>query len=149
MILALALSFLIQTDPCGCPCPKTEPIQLATAGKITGTVRLGDDPLPGTTLTLRGEGMTLTVVSDAEGGFTFFNVPPGLDYRLRAELFGVKTAEKKHIAIAAGTTTDTSFKMRWDESQMICVDCGNAQPMPPDGPSFTITREMMDTIPIR
>ena len=51
--------------------------------------------------------------------------------------------------VRPGETLAFDMRMRIDESQMICVDCGNALRVFPDGPHFVITRDMIDNLPLR
>lgn len=145
-----------QTAPCNCGCRDDPvasrpivPIQLAGNGKVTGVVSFDGSALPGATIELESPPVHFTQVTDVNGRFAFFNVPPGESYRLYAELVGLKTVRKKNVNVIAGRTTDLSLRMRIDPLEMICVDCGTPIPQLPDGPSFTITRDMIDALPIR
>jgi Carboxypeptidase regulatory-like domain len=130
-------------------CSEPDPVQLTSAGKIIGTVALDDhQPLPGVTVTLRSGNVILTRVSDRDGRFTFFNVPPGVKFRVSAELAGLTNSRKKDVSVIAAGTAEISLRMHLDESEVVCVDCGNATRVPPDGPALVITREMMDRLPI-
>lgn len=133
---------------CICTCPSDEPSPVATAGKIVGSVALrGAGALPGVTITLTQGKSVLTAISDQYGCFQFLNVPPGGRYRLSAELAGMRTKAVR-LSPVAGHVTVAVIQMTVDPSRMLCIDCGNAAPLRPDGPAFVITREMIDTLPI-
>jgi hypothetical protein len=114
-------------------------------GKVAGKVVLDDASLPGATVVLENAESRFLQVTNAEGRFEFFNVPPG-DYRLSAELVGLKSRPREHLAVIVGDATEITFRMRIDKSQSICLDCGNGPMTLPDG-TFVITRDMLENFP--
>jgi len=119
----------------------------AQTAQVSGSVAFDGLPLPGVTVALIAGGSRYTQISDVNGKFEFLNVSPG-KYRLTAELIGLKM-RRKRLTVTAGSTVTTDLRMRMDQSQALCVDCGSSYPVMPDGPNFTITRQMMDTLPIQ
>lgn len=149
LLFLVALSAFAQTPPCAC-CPNDdshEPVQLPQLGKVVGTVTVDGDTLPGVTITIRDGARAATVVTTAEGGFTFYNVIPG-DYRLHADLAGLTMKDKKHVVVREGAQTAVALRMHFDRAKMTCVDCTALDPPPPDGPTFTMTAKQFQALPV-
>ena len=151
--LAVTSAYPQIIESCNCDCPesavvwkKISPIQLPSAGQVVGTVLVDAAVLPGTTITLENAVNNFTQISDVNGRFEFFNVPPG-KYDLRAHLAGLQPWHKKRITISPGDKQNFEMRMKVDQSQEICVDCGGGLPLLPGGPNFVITREMIDKLP--
>src|SRR6266511_379819 len=75
-----------------------------TLGRLVGTVLdSSGGVLPGATATLNNDatGFRVVAVTDAQGGFSFSQVPVG-SYRLAIELAGFKTASYKEVVINVG-----------------------------------------------
>ncbi len=70
------------------------------SGGIKGTVKTIDNlPMPGVVLTAtESSSASRTVVSDAEGRYTFAHLEPG-PYSVQAEMPGFKPVEKEHIEV--------------------------------------------------
>lgn len=85
--------------------------QLA-GGNIFGVVRDSQGGvLPGVTVTLKGPDRTLTVVTDATGGFRFRDLAPGA-YALTLDLSGFATVVREHVVVTVGTNIDLPITMR-------------------------------------
>ncbi|MGQ9578166.1 MAG: carboxypeptidase-like regulatory domain-containing protein, partial [Candidatus Aminicenantales bacterium] len=82
-------------------------------GNIYGLVVDSEgNPLPGVTITLTGLTIApITMVSNEEGRFRFFNLEPGENYEVKAELQGFKTSIHKNIVVNAGLNTDLRVVM--------------------------------------
>ena len=76
-------------------------------GDLTGTVRdEKSQPLPGATMTLRGENLLgeRATVTDAKGEFWFRSLPPGR-YTLKTAFVGYQTIEQEGITVNIGRAT--------------------------------------------
>src|SRR5437588_1425289 len=83
-----------------------------TAGTISGTVMDSTGAvLPGVTVTAvcTDTNLTRSVVTDAQGGFTFPDVP-GCVYRVTAELAGFKTVSRE-APVTANSVAKTDFRL--------------------------------------
>src|SRR5438034_6990832 len=83
-----------------------------TAGTISGTVMDSTSAvLPGVTVTAvcTDTNLTRSVVTDAQGGFTFPDVP-GCVYRVTAELAGFKTVSRE-APVTANAVAKTDFRL--------------------------------------
>ena len=70
------------------------------SGNIMGTVK--DEQggvLPGVTLTVTGNGPTLTLTTEADGQYRFLNLPPGT-YKLTAMLQGFGTVVRDEVVVS-------------------------------------------------
>src|SRR2546423_7927560 len=84
LLFAIACSSSVPSLPPSSSARKT--------GTVSGTVTLEEQPLPGASLMLSGAPIngSRPAVSDANGLFTFANLPPGT-YTLRADLVGIQS----------------------------------------------------------
>jgi protocatechuate 3,4-dioxygenase beta subunit len=69
-----------------------------------------DEPLPGATTALTGEGAPQVQVTNAEGQFRFMGLAPGT-YALSAELEGFSSVKYPNISIAAGRNTTIGVRL--------------------------------------
>lgn len=63
--------------PAGSEAPIVAPDIVLQAASLSGSVTAGAQPVPGATVTIVGPGGTSSVLTDAEGGYTFEMLPPG------------------------------------------------------------------------
>ena len=82
-------------------------------GNITGQVVDKDGAgLPGVTVTLiSGYQAPMTSITSATGDFRFISLPPGKDYKVKAELSGFKTRTEENIIVGVGNSTNVVVKM--------------------------------------
>jgi hypothetical protein len=155
-LLLIAVSASAQeTKPCGCSCPADDdsgwrasvPIQVPDAGHVSANVAYESGPLPGVIVTLEKSGVRYEQVSDANGDVDFFNVLPG-EYRLHGELVGMKPAVIRTFIVPAGAVSRAQLHMKLDKSEMIVIDDTDDFPALPDPGTFTITRRMMEALPL-
>lgn len=111
-------------------------------GNIVVHVRYDSISLPGVTV----KAGDATHISGADGDAILSNIEPG-NYTVSAELEGFQRTMRKNVVVRAGETAVVEVVMRTQpEIREICVDC-NGDPPFPDGPSFTVTRRMLETLP--
>jgi hypothetical protein len=95
----IAVAALLLLAPAG-----TAFAQLQT-GNLFGTVTDPKGaPLPGTTVTLTGQGEPLVQITNAQGQFRFLNLPPAT-YSIECALEGYSTYEQPRIDVAVGRNT--------------------------------------------
>ena len=88
--------------------------QTSTTGQLSG--RVVDDTggaLPGVTVTVSSPaliGGSRTQVTEADGGYNFSALPPGV-YGIRAELQGFVPQERSEVEVRLNRTTQVSFEM--------------------------------------
>ena len=82
-------------------------------GNITGQVVDKDGAgLPGVTVTLiSGYQAPMTSITSATGDFRFISLPPGKDYKVKAELSGFKTRTEENVIVGVGNSTNVVVKM--------------------------------------
>ena len=88
-------------------------------GRIEGTVRDAQGGvLPGVTMTLRNQdtGVTRTLMTEADGRYSFPALAPGR-YTVQAELPGFATQETRDIAITIGLELRLDVQMAIDPSR--------------------------------
>jgi hypothetical protein len=79
-------------------------------GTLVGRITDGTKPLPGVTVTLTGPGVSMTQVTDAEGGLRFLGLTPGR-YRIHAELDGYGTLDVPVVNISGGHRREIEIQM--------------------------------------
>ncbi|MBI2078377.1 MAG: carboxypeptidase regulatory-like domain-containing protein [Euryarchaeota archaeon] len=85
------------------------PTVSSDTGSITGEVFTDEfQPIPGTEVAINGPA-TSSAMTDAEGKFTFNELPPG-SYVVFAQRLGFQSASKK-AAVTAGAATEVSFSL--------------------------------------
>jgi outer membrane receptor protein involved in Fe transport len=92
--------------------PSRAPAQ-ALYGSLVGSVTdESGAPVPGATVTATnaGTGLRLETVSDAEGGYTFRNVPPGV-YELAISLEGFRELRQTGVRVSAGNPLRLELKL--------------------------------------
>lgn len=93
----------------------------AQAGTIFGTTQDEQGAaLPGVTVTIRGGGAPVVVVSDAQGAFRAVGLPPG-SYHLSAALEGFATVEYPSVNVAVGRNTTLEVRMQAAVEETITV----------------------------
>jgi len=75
-----------------------------TGNRIVGSVSWDGAPLPGTTVTVTGRGLTRALITDNEGLFDASNLPEGT-YTLIAELAGFQPQREMDVVVASGRAT--------------------------------------------
>ncbi|HVX29559.1 MAG TPA: carboxypeptidase regulatory-like domain-containing protein, partial [Nitrolancea sp.] len=84
-----------------------------TTANLTGTVTLGGNPLPGTTVTISSPNLlgTRTAVTDTNGNYNFGALPPG-DYTVKFEMESMQTQTKTvRVSLAATARADADMKL--------------------------------------
>ena len=90
--------------------------QSLEVGQLAGAVRsAGDDPLPGTRITVTGAGLSRSALADSDGRFRFPALPEAT-YTVKAELAGFETEIQADIVLAAARTTNVDLVL-----QMRCL----------------------------
>ncbi len=82
-------------------------------GSITGTVTDPQGaPIPGATVTATntGTGLSVNAVTDANGSYTFRNLPPGV-YDLNASLEGFRALNQTGLRVSAGNPVRVDLKL--------------------------------------
>jgi len=90
---------------------------------FTGVVREeAGDPIPGVTITIRGETATrvFTAVTDIHGAFNITPLDDGL-YRVEVTLPGFREAKMEHLQLKAGEVTHASVALRLDLTTTITL----------------------------
>ena len=90
---------------------------------FTGVVREeAGDPIPGVTITIRGETATrvFTAVTDIHGSFNITPLDDGL-YRVEVTLPGFREAKMEHLQLKAGEVTHASVALRLDLTTTITL----------------------------
>jgi len=85
----------------------------ALYGSITGTVTDQQGaPIPGATVTAAntGTGLNVNAVTDANGSYTFRNLPPGV-YDLSASLEGFRALNQTGLRVSAGNPVRVDLKL--------------------------------------
>lgn len=88
--------------------------QDSTTGAIVGIISDNTKAvMPGVTVTLTGPALmgSRTIVSEADGGYRFPNVPIGSDYKLLFELPGFSNVTREGIALRIGFTATVNIEM--------------------------------------
>lgn len=81
-------------------------------GTISGIVRdAAARPLPNATIQLTGTSGTRTVLTDANGAFSFTGVAPGSGYSVSASSPGLVTSTQSNISVASGQTLTLTFNL--------------------------------------
>lgn len=86
-------------------------------GKISGTVVVGDMPLPGALITVTYAGAARTTVTDNEGAFGFGGIPLGAIVQLSAEMESFKPQKRTVALTAAAASRDFTFAMKFREGE--------------------------------
>jgi hypothetical protein len=99
-------------------------------GQISGRITdASGGALPGATVTVtsEGTGLTQTVTSDAEGGYTFASLPAA-SYKIRVELASFKPAERVNLVLDAASRRTADFKLEvGDVSETVAVTATTSQ----------------------
>lgn len=107
-------------DPIEIPAGSEEPfvdqdVVLQQAVSLSGSVTAGDQPVPGTSVTISGPGGTMTTtLTGADGGYTFDMLPPG-DYEVSMEVPFGYTADgptRQAVSIDDADITDVDFTIQ-------------------------------------
>ncbi len=121
-------------------------------GDIVGIVTLAEDntPLPGVTVTLTGEVTgKMTAVTSAQGNYRFLKLAPGY-YNLVYELSGFKKVERQQIRVNIGLILTLNVEMEPGtlEESITVVSQTPLISLRQTVVSTTVTREVMDTLPL-
>ena len=92
---------------------------VAAAASLHGRLVFDNAPLPGVTVTLQG--MQLSTVTDAQGHYTFANVPPG-SYEIAFELSRFEPKQKR-VALGSGVNELGAEALVLREIEVVIV-CG-------------------------
>lgn len=121
-------------------------------GDIVGTVTLAEDGsvLPGVTVTLTGNVTgKMTAVTSSQGNYRFLKLAPGF-YDLVYELSGFKTVTNQQIRVNVGVTTTLNVAMEPGalEENITVVGQKTMINLRQTTVAATVTREVMDTLPL-
>lgn len=121
-------------------------------GEIVGNVLMKEDatPLPGVAITLTGDVTgKMTAVTSAQGNYRFLKLAPG-NYALSFELTGFKTVEQKQIRVSVGRTLTLNVEMETGalEESITVVGQKTMISLRQTTVATTVTREVMDTLPL-
>ncbi len=89
------------------------PASAQLTGRLAGTVTDADGaPLPGVTVTVESPNLmgTRTEFTDADGGFSFRTLPPGV-YTVQAELESFVQQQKTEVEVRLNRVTELQFQM--------------------------------------
>ena len=121
-------------------------------GDIVGSVLMKEDgtPLPGVTITLTGDVTgKMTLVSTAQGNYRFLKLAPGF-YNLSFELTGFKTVEQQKVRVSVGVSQTLNVEMEPGtlEESITVVGQKTMINLRQTTVAATVTREVMDTLPL-
>ena len=89
--------------------------------------RAAPSPAATVTVTSEGTGLTQTVTSDAEGGYTFASLPAA-SYKIRVELASFKPAERVNLVLDAASRRTADFKLEvGDVPETVAVTATTSQ----------------------
>ena len=89
------------------------PLFAQTSGTLTGTATLGDNQLPGVTVTISSAALqgTRTTITDQNGNYTFGALPPG-DYKVQFTMESLSTVTRSvHVGLSATARADAQMKI--------------------------------------
>jgi outer membrane receptor for ferrienterochelin and colicin len=92
-------------------------------GDLTGTVTLGGNPLPGTTVTITSPALqgSRTAVTDVNGNYNFGAVPPG-DYTVQFQMESMQTVTKTtHVGLSQTARLDAAMQLTTVSEAMTVV----------------------------
>jgi hypothetical protein len=121
-------------------------------GDIVGTVVMAEDgtALPGVSITLTGDVTgKMTAVTSAQGNYRFLKLAPG-NYNLVYELAGFKKVERRQIRVSVGLSVALNVQMEVGtvEESITVVSQTPLISLRQTVVSTTVTREVMDTLPL-
>ena len=100
-----------------------------TTGAVRGRVVDPDGaPLPGVTVTVRGDGLIggqRTATTSVNGGYNFSGLPPG-SYTLEAQLAGFRGFTQEDVRVSLGSATVVNFTMELSAVQETVTVTGEA-----------------------
>jgi hypothetical protein len=116
---------------------------------FTGVVREeAGDPIPGVTITIRGETATrvFTAVTDIHGAFNITPLDDGL-YRVEVTLPGFREAKMEHLQLKAGEVTHASVALRLDLTTTITLGRVADPLMMNDGVGVRFSQDFINKLP--
>lgn len=120
-------------------------------GEIIGTVTTADgQAIPGVSVSLTGNVTgAMAVITSTEGNYRFLKLAPGF-YSLKFELKGFKTVERSQIRVSVGLTMTLNVQMEPGtvEEFVTVVGQKNMISLRQTTVATTVTREVMDTLPV-
>jgi hypothetical protein len=125
-----------------------ERVAASQPAAFTGVVRQAGSPLPGVTITVRGENATrvFTAVTDMNGAFIITPLDDGL-YRVEVTLPGFRQAKMEHLQLKAGEVTHASVALTANVTERITVG-GLADPlMMIDGTGVRVSQDFINKLP--
>lgn len=121
-----------------------------TTGQITGTVKLGGDPVPGVTITATSPNLqgSRVAVSDVNGNYTLAALPPG-DYTITYEMEGM-TAQKRPARVGVGQTGRVDVVMNMAATtETITVTADQSRVLETQQVQTNLSAETVDALPIQ
>jgi outer membrane receptor protein involved in Fe transport len=120
-----------------------------TTGQLTGTVRLGGDPVPGVTITATSQNLqgSRIAVTDVNGNYTLGALPPG-DYSVQFEMEGTTTL-KKTAKVGVGQTGRIDAVMAMsDAAETITVTAGSSPVLETQQVQSNFSAKTIDELPV-
>ena len=106
-------------------------------------------PIPGATVTIKGDTITKVYTTTDKGEFIFFKLPPGT-YTVKSELSGFTPVEVKNVRVNVGKTYNLTIKIPLKVSEKVVVE---AKPILLDTSSSksstTYSKELIEEIPMK
>jgi hypothetical protein len=123
----------------------------ATAGQIKGQV-LDDSGLaiPDALVTLSSPsliGGSQQRTSDADGEFTFVELPPGSDYKLLAQKQGFGAVTKEGVIVSLGRTTNVTVEMKYGGETVVVEEQKKTIDTESASHGSTLTKDFLSRIP--
>jgi hypothetical protein len=114
---------------------------------FAGVVDFGGAPLPGVTVTVRGEASKreLTTITDVNGAFKITSLDDGL-YRVDVSLAGFTSATMEHLQVKASEVTHANIALR---SEGLTVTMGGiaVESVTMDATSITFSQHIINKLP--
>ena len=120
-----------------------------TTGQITGTVKLGGDPVPGVTITATSSNLqgSRVAVSDVNGNYTLAALPPG-EYTIRFEMEGMSPVTKvSQVGVAQTGRLDAVMNMT-TTTEVITVSANSSAVLETQQVQSNYSAALVDQLPV-